>query len=381
MANRQDASSTGLAVCGLEKTYGRDVQALRGIDLRAEEGEFVTLLGPSGSGKTTLLMVIGGFEAPTRGAIFHRGTEITAIPPERRNFGVVFQSYALFPHMTARRNIEYPLAARGICRRERRDMVQAAISLVGLKGLEERRPAQLSGGQQQRVALARALVYQPSLLLLDEPLGALDRALRERMQAELKRIHKETGVTFLYVTHDQEEALTMSDRIAILRLGQIEQIGTPQELYERPATEFVATFLGLANRLRGRVASIRQDVADIQLQFGPLATIPCLSQSVRPGMIVHVIVRPEKIRIKKHDPELKPTLQIEGLIDDIVFLGSLWRYQVQTAAGAIQVRSTVPSGAAVGEAVWLEWTETDSWAIPVGPASGESVSSAEPVIA
>jgi len=370
--SRAPSAPSGLTVRGLHKTYGQDVQALHDVDLHAGEGEFVTLLGPSGSGKTTLLMLIGGFDTPTRGTIFQGSADITAVPPERRNFGVVFQNYALFPHMTVRRNVAYPLAARRVARAKREGRVKDALSLVGLEDMEDRRPAELSGGQQQRVALARALVYQPSVLLLDEPLGALDRSLRERMQTELQRLHKQTGVTFLYVTHDQEEALTMSDRIAVLRLGQIEQVGTPQDLYERPATEFVATFLGLANRFHCRVLQVRRGVAEIQLSFGARAAIPCADNTLRPGMAALVVVRPEELVIA--DSEAQDGLELQGSIEEVAFTGTIWRYRVRTREGVVQAHSICRLEAAAGDAIWIRWSARDSWAIPAGSAPAEPAS-------
>ena len=366
---RNSDAAAGLVVRGLEKTYGRGIRALRGIDLEVSEGEFVTLLGPSGSGKTTLLMVIGGFESPSRGQILVGENDITSMAPERRNFGVVFQNYALFPHMSVRGNVGYPLAVRRIRRSDRRAMVEEALSLVSLRGLEDRRPHELSGGQQQRVALARALVYHPSMLLLDEPLGALDRALRERMQMELRRLHQKTGVTFLYVTHDQEEALTMSDRIVVLRLGEVEQVGTPEELYARPATEFVATFVGSANQLRGRSRWVRDGVAEVRLDLGSVVGVPC-SSDLASGMDAVVVVRPEKVDIVAGDEEERGdrVSYVEGRVEGMVFAGSTWRYQVATRAGVVHCHAPVPSSAVVGDSVRLRWSCADGWAIPAdGP--------------
>jgi putative spermidine/putrescine transport system ATP-binding protein len=230
----------------VRKSYGR-VAAADGIDLEIAEGEFFTMLGPSGSGKTTLLRVIAGFERPDSGTVELAGTDVTRQPPYARNVNTVFQDYALFPHMTVIENVEYGLKIQKVPRAERRRKAGQMLDLVRLSGLGGRKPVQLSGGQRQRVALARAIVNEPEVLLLDEPLGALDLKLRQEMQSELKRIQQEVGITFVYVTHDQEEALTMSDRLAVMNAGQIEQVGTPIEVYERPASEFVAGFIGVSN--------------------------------------------------------------------------------------------------------------------------------------
>src|SRR5207244_2276490 len=242
------ARPPALRLSGVRKSYGQ-VAAVAGVDLTVEEGEFFTLLGPSGSGKTTLLRLIAGFERPDGGRIELGGRDVTSLPPHLRATNTVFQDYALFPHMTVADNIGYGPRVKGMPREERRELVQRALQMVRLEGLDQRRPNQLSGGQRQRVALARAVVNEPQVLLLDEPLGALDLKLRQEMQLELKRIQKEVGITFVYVTHDQEEALTMSDRVAVMAQGLIEQVGPPAEVYERPATEFVAGFIGISNLL------------------------------------------------------------------------------------------------------------------------------------
>lgn len=354
-----------LAVQGLHKTYDKNVHALRGVDLDVMPGEFVSVLGPSGSGKTTLLMVVGGFEIPTQGRVYSAGVDVTDLPPERRGFGVVFQNYALFPHMTVRGNVEYPLEVRGIQRARRASLVDEVLALMGLESLGRRRPGQLSGGQQQRVALARALVYGPSLLLLDEPLGALDRELRERMQVELRKLQRKVKTTFLYVTHDQEEALTMSDRIVVMHEGLIEQIATPQDLYARPASEFVATFLGAPNRLQGRVTSVTDDDALVQLQFGPAAAIPCTPGNFIAGQPALVVIRPEHIRIGGRDEEGQPDeLSIEGRIDLEVFAGIGWRYTVSTAAGELQVHTRDRMPADAGDPVQLFFSPSRCWGIP-----------------
>src|SRR5262244_2332624 len=288
------AVAAAVHVSGLRKHYG-DVVALAGIELVIRPGEFFTLLGPSGSGKTTLLRLIAGFERPDAGKVELGGGDVTGVPPYARNVNTVFQDYALFPHMTVGQNIEYGLRVRRVPRPERRDRVVRALEMVRLAGLGARKPAQLSGGQRQRVALARAIVNEPEVLLLDEPLGALDLKLRQEMQLELLRVQREVGITFIYVTHDQEEALTMSDRVAVMDKGRIEQIGTPVELYEAPASRFVADFLGESNFVdgvvavapeAGRFAVVR---AGGGLEFRGVAAAPLAI-----GQPVTAAIRPEK---------------------------------------------------------------------------------------
>jgi putative spermidine/putrescine transport system ATP-binding protein len=286
---------------GLRKNYGK-VVALRGVDLTIERGEFFTLLGPSGSGKTTLLRLIGGFERPDTGTIELGGRDVTYVPPYGRDLNTVFQDYALFPHMTVIENAEYGLRVRGTPKKERRRRAERAIDMVRLSGLGERKPGELSGGQRQRVALARAIVNEPEVLLLDEPLGALDLKLRQEMQIELKYVQREVGITFVYVTHDQEEALSMSDRIAILNDGHIEQVGDPLGVYERPLTDFVAGFVGVSNLIE------------------------------RDGR--HVTIRPEKIQLLVEDEPAPPELHVEsGVIRDVVYVGVLTRYVIDLDAG------------------------------------------------
>src|SRR5262250_429412 len=254
------AAAAAIHVTGLRKRFG-DVEALAETELTVRSGEFFTLLGPSGSGKTTLLRLIAGFERPDAGRIELGGRDVTRVPPYARNVNTVFQDYALFPHMTVGQNIEYGLRVRRVSRAERRERATRALEMVRLGGLGDRKPAQLSGGQRQRVALARAIVNEPQVLLLDEPLGALDFKLRQEMQIELQHVQREVGITFVYVTHDQEEALAMSDRIAVLSNGSIEQIGTPLEVYERPDTDFVAGFIGTSNLIErdGRHMTVRPE--------------------------------------------------------------------------------------------------------------------------
>ncbi len=293
-------SEPEIALRGLRKVYG-DVVAVDGIDLEVESGEFFTMLGPSGSGKTTTLRMIAGFEDPDRGTVELGGADVSRLPPYDRDVNTVFQDYALFPHMTVARNVEYGLKVKKVDREDRAKRAHEALELVRLEGYEERKPEELSGGQRQRVALARAIVNRPKVLLLDEPLGALDLKLREQMQIELQAIQTEVGITFVYVTHDQEEALTMSDRIAVFSDGRIEQVGTPIEVYEHPANAFVADFVGVSNVVE------------------------------RDGH--RYTIRPEKIRLLENGASRDGLHIEEGRVRDIAYAGMLTRYWVQLDAG------------------------------------------------
>ena len=348
-----------VSLVGLQKHYGKEVHALRGIDLRIYRGEFVTLLGPSGSGKTTLLMTVAGFERPSSGRILAEGLDITDLPPQRRNFGVVFQSYALFPHMTVRSNVAYPLAARRVARKERHKRVNEVLSMVGLDGLEDRRPAQLSGGQQQRVALARALVYRPTVLLLDEPLGALDRALRERMQLELRRLHQMLGVTFIYVTHDQDEALSMSDRVVVIKDGLVEQVDTPEAIYARPASEFVAKFVGTANLLEAQVVAVEGDLTRLLLEDG--SQVSARSNLDRSTSRATVVVRPEKLTVNSGPAHLAGSTGFQGSLQEEVFRGNVWQYRIRGPAVDVEAHLPRPLGADLGATVWVSWDYQDAW--------------------
>ena len=309
-----------LALRALTKRY-TSFTAVDAIDLDVAAGEFVTLLGPSGSGKTTTLMMVAGFTPPSAGDIQLNGRSLTALAPERRNIGVVFQNYALFPHMTVQDNVGFPLRMRNQGRRVIAGKVADALRLVQLEQLGDRFPKQLSGGQQQRVALARALVFDPDLLLMDEPLGALDKNLREQMQFELKRLHGELGITILFVTHDQEEALTLSDRIALMNEGGITQIGSAEDLYERPTTRFVAEFIGESNVLTGRV-----DGAWFISSGG--ARLPCPDDGPRTATLM--VVRPEKFTLTE---TRDAPGAIPGTIIGLVYVGDFTRYLVEIAGG------------------------------------------------
>jgi putative spermidine/putrescine transport system ATP-binding protein len=291
----------GVRLQGVRKRFG-EVVAVDGVDLEVREGEFFSILGPSGSGKTTCLRMIAGFEAPTEGRVWLGGQDVSNLPPYERDVNTVFQDYALFPHMTVGENVEYGLRVKKVPRDERARRMADALRMVRLEGFDRRKPIQLSGGQRQRVALARALVNRPKVLLLDEPLGALDLKLRQAMQIELKQIQQQVGLTFIYVTHDQEEALTMSDRLAVMNAGRVEQVGTPVEVYEQPATDFVAGFIGVSNLLE------------------------------RGGR--HFTVRPEKIRMLGEGEAPEPGAHVEGgRVRDVVYVGMVTRYVVELDEG------------------------------------------------
>ncbi|WGF86587.1 ABC transporter ATP-binding protein [Marinivivus vitaminiproducens] len=317
----------------VQKTYDGKALIVRDLNLDIAPGEFLTLLGPSGSGKTTSLMMLAGFEQPTDGHIYLAGRPIDRLPPHKRDIGVVFQNYALFPHMTVGENLAFPLSVRGRSKSEIEARVKRALDMVRLSPLHDRRPAQLSGGQQQRVAVARALVFEPKLVLMDEPLGALDKQLREEMQLEVKHIHERVGVTVVYVTHDQSEALTMSDRIAVFNDGVIQQCAAPRELYERPATAFVASFLGENNRLPGRIESLQGGLARVVLDVG--GHILADPVGVSPGDPTVVSVRPERISLGRPEGDAVNTLSARVI--ETIYHGDHLRLRLalgeQVAAG------------------------------------------------
>ena len=311
-----------IEIRNLAKSFGA-VKAVDGVDLDIHAGEFLTLLGPSGSGKTTVLRMIAGFETPDSGSITLNGVDITYLPPYERDVNTVFQDYALFPHMDVISNIEYGLRVKGVEKKERREKALRALDQVRLSGYENRKPNQLSGGQRQRVALARALVNRPLVLLLDEPLGALDLKLREQMQLELKELQREVGITFIFVTHDQEEALTMSDRIAAFNNGKIEQVDTPQNIYENPKSKFVAEFVGKTNTVEVQGAKVN--------------------------------VRPENILVG--DKETKAERAYAGTLRDIIFVGSTTRFVVDTPVGvitALQAQGNLKRG----DSVYVSWQKS-----------------------
>ncbi|MGZ5907287.1 MAG: ABC transporter ATP-binding protein [Reyranella sp.] len=316
-----------LELAAVRKRYDSLV-AVDDLDLALEAGEFLTLLGPSGSGKTTTLMMVAGLQQPDAGSITLNGVSVANLPPYRRDIGMVFQNYALFPHMTVRRNVAFPLEMRGTPAAEIARLVDEALALVKLPDHGGRLPKQLSGGQQQRVALARAMVYRQALLLMDEPLGALDRKLREQLQLEIKRVHRERGISVLYVTHDQEEALTMSDRIAVFNKGRIEQIGTPEELYDRPATRFVASFIGDTNLVEGRVLGVAGGICEIETAAGRV--VASARTPLEAGAAVFVAVRPERVVLA---PAETTGVGLEGAIVEQVFLGTSRKYVIRLADG------------------------------------------------
>ncbi|NEJ22685.1 polyamine ABC transporter ATP-binding protein [Rhizobium leguminosarum] len=319
---------------GISKWYG-PLKVVDNLSLDIARGEFVSLLGPSGSGKTTLLMMLAGFEAPTEGNILVDGEAINDVPTYRRDMGVVFQSYALFPHMSVGENIAFPLQMRGMNKGEIADRVTRALDMVQLSTMRDRWPAQLSGGQQQRVALARALVFEPRVVLMDEPLGALDKQLREQMQLDIRALHNRLGLTIVFVTHDQSEALTMSDRIAVFNKGKIEQIGSPREIYDAPRSRFVAEFIGETNLAEGMVESVSSQEARIALESGG-HVIANLSHAVEPGQKVLLSIRPERIDLKGQPGGAGNTLAAK--VADCVYQGDHLRVQLDSGGHGFVVR-------------------------------------------
>ncbi len=347
----------------VSKSYDGRSLVVRDLDLIVREGEFLTLLGPSGSGKTTCLMMLAGFQSPTSGAIRIGGRSVHDLPPRKRDIGVVFQNYALFPHMTVGGNLAFPLEVRGLDPKPLQERVRRALELVRLDGFEDRRPAELSGGQQQRVAIARALVFEPGLVLMDEPLGALDRRLREEMQYEVRRIQRRLGVTVVYVTHDQQEAMALSDRVAVFQRGRIEQVAPPEVLYEEPEREFVARFIGENNRLRGKVVAIEGDFCRVETggQFvRAFRVVPC-----RLGDFVSIVIRPERVCLSP-EPGTYGN-EFEARIEDIVFLGDHLRLRMTVCDSSdfiAKIPNIVGHGAVLeGDRIRIGWTLTDCRAL------------------
>ena len=309
----------------VQKTYDGEVLVVKDLNLVIRRGEFLTLLGPSGSGKTTTLMMLAGFEVPTEGRIELDGQQINNLAPHKRNIGMVFQNYALFPHMTVEENLAFPLEVRKLARDEIDRKIDRVLDMVQLSKMRKRRPGQLSGGQQQRVALARALVFDPKLVLMDEPLGALDKQLREHMQIEIKHIHESLGVTVVYVTHDQAEALTMSNRVAVFNDGRIQQLAVPADLYERPENSFVAQFIGENNRLSGKVVS--QDAGTCCVRVGDLGEVRAVPVSCgEVGSMTTLSLRPERIRINPNGAALPNVF--EARVEELIYLGDHTRARV-----------------------------------------------------
>jgi putative spermidine/putrescine transport system ATP-binding protein len=347
----------------VEKMYGH-FHAVRRLNLSIGRGEFLTFLGPSGSGKTTTLNMLAGFERPSQGVITLDGKSVDRLPPYERNIGMVFQNYALFPHMSVADNVAFPLSVRKMPKAEIGPRVTRALEMVRLERFKDRKPAQLSGGQQQRVALARALVFQPTLVLMDEPLGALDKKLREHMQIELMQIHQMLGVTIVYVTHDQSEALTMSDRVAIFESGAIDQIGTPDELYNKPATAFVAGFIGENNALDGVVERVVGDQCLVALPTG-LTTTAMAIGDIRPGGKVQLTIRPERIGLS--GAGAASNNRFRATVDGRIYHGDHQRLLARLASGQVLTVKIGPEATmAAGEAIDLCWPTADCRAFPAG---------------
>jgi spermidine/putrescine transport system ATP-binding protein len=364
------AEHPAIELVGVHKDFlsrGERVHAVRRTDLAIGSGEFFSLLGPSGCGKTTTMRMIAGFEEPTAGTIYLDGRDVTAVSPNKRDVNMVFQSYALFPHLTAYQNVAFGLQRKKVAKAEIRRRVGEMMEIVSLAGMEKRAPREMSGGQQQRVALARALVNRPRALLLDEPLGALDLKLRQQMQVELKRIQREVGITFVYVTHDQGEALTMSDRIAVMDAGVIHQLGSPRQIYERPATRFVAGFIGTSNLVSGRVDRMDGDLA--VLSYGAGDRVVVLLPNAAPGDAIEVSVRPEKIDLHRAAPPATGGSALSGVVTEVVYHGTSTNYTVTTADGREFVvfdrnAASADDLAERGDRVFLTWAPQHSY--PIG---------------
>ena len=364
VVDRAGKAGGEIHIAELRKTYGH-FTAVDSISLDVKAGEFITLLGASGSGKTTTLMMIAGFVDPDSGAIRIDGRDIISLPPEQRNLGVVFQNYALFPHLTVFENIAFPLSLCGHARGNIERRVKDVLSLVDLGELAGRRIAQLSGGQQQRVALARAIVFEPPVLLMDEPLGALDRKLRDQLQGEIKRVQRDLGVTVVYVTHDQEEALAMSDRVAIMRQGRIVQLGNPYEVYEQPVSPFVASFLGESNLLNGRATGEQSARLRMALDGAPSCSILGRPGGNRLDGEVVAVVRPEVILLSDRTGTQENC--IDGVVATREFMGATIRLTVATAAGALLVRlprTSPESSVPVGTKIVVSWAAKDTVIFP-----------------
>ena len=347
----------------VDKSYDGKVLVVKDLNLDIEEGEFVTMLGPSGSGKTTCLMMLAGFETPTNGEIYLNSNPISNIPPHKRGIGMVFQNYALFPHMTVHENLSFPLKVRKLSKEDIDKKVDKALSMVSLSGFEKRMPGQLSGGQQQRVAVARSLVFDPQLVLMDEPLGALDKNLRESMQYEIKHIHESIGVTVVYVTHDQGEALTMSNRIAVFNDGKVQQLSSPDKLYEQPVNSFVAEFIGENNTFTGEVTDISKDKCKIKLNTGnEIFANPIRVKSKGEKTIVSL--RPERAII---DPENKIENKFKGKIEEVIYHGDHTRVRLDIL-GNKEFILKVPNSSSrmdikVGNQLNVGWNSFDARAL------------------
>ncbi|MET3794663.1 ABC transporter ATP-binding protein [Aquamicrobium terrae] len=344
----------------VSKSYGT-LRVVDDLDLTIDQGEFLSLLGPSGSGKTTILMMLAGFEAPSGGTISLGSRRIDQLPPHKRNMGVVFQNYALFPHMSVAANVAFPLEMRGTPRSEIDSKVARALDMVQLGTMKDRRPSQLSGGQQQRVALARALVFEPSVVLMDEPLGALDKQLREQMQLDIRALHKRLGLTIVFVTHDQSEALTMSDRIAVFNRGKIEQIGTPREIYDQPRSRFVAQFIGETNLVEGTLAEAGDTGATVKLEGGGTIRVQPSDMAMDAGRIL-VSVRPERIRL---GPDAASENSYPATVTDAVYHGDHLRIQLDNGAfGFVAKADRRTAEFNPGDKVVVSFAPSDCWMLP-----------------
>ena len=357
----------------VRKSYDGRNMVVKHLNLDIRHGEFLTLLGPSGSGKTTTLMMLAGFETPSSGTIELAGEQIDNLPPHKRNIGMVFQNYALFPHMTVAENVAFPLKVRKLDSAAQQQKVRTALAMVQLDGMEKRFPSQLSGGQQQRVALARALVFEPELVLMDEPLGALDKQLREHMQLEIKRLHADLGVTVVYVTHDQGEALTMSDRVAVFHDGMVQQIGSPQDIYESPETAFVAGFIGENNRTHGTITHATSRQATVALDSG-MQIQGQQQQGMKAGDRVSVSIRPERIAL--NPPADSTDVRCTGKVQEVIYLGDHVRVRLDIKGDpdfvVKQPVSQVRQKIAVGDVLDIGWNhEFVRLLDPVEPAAAE----------
>ena len=349
----------------VQKSYDGQTLVVKDLDLAIGKGEFLTMLGPSGSGKTTCLMMLAGFETATHGEIRLNGRPINQVPPHKRGIGMVFQNYALFPHMTVGENLSFPLEVRGMSRAERETRIARALDMVQMGRFASRRPAQLSGGQQQRIALARALVFDPELVLMDEPLGALDKQLREHMQFEIKQLHEDLGITVVYVTHDQGEALTMSDRIAVFNDGRIQQLAPPAALYEAPENSFVAGFIGENNALAGVIEDLQGDKALVRLDGG--GVIDATAVNIREkGQRTTVSIRPERVEFK---PEMMPAgaHTIEARVMDVIYMGDILRARLAVAGSdnfVMKMRNTIgQTRLTPGQQIRIGWHPQDARAL------------------
>ena len=357
----------------VEKRFGA-VEAVKGISLEIAKGEFFALLGPSGSGKTTLLRILSGLETPNRGRVSIGGVEVTGLPPYLRRIGMVFQDFLLFPHRTVAENIIFPLRMQGMTPAQQKEQLDWILDFVHMVGLDERFPHQLSGGQKQRVALARGLVSRPELLLLDEPLANLDRELRKEMEVEVRRFQEELGIPFVYVTHNQEEALTMSDRVAVLYRGQIEQVGPKLEVYNQPATRFVASFVGAPNKMTGRVTAC--EAGRLEIDWDGLSLIAQAKEGMASGDLVEIYLKSERIAlsVSQDSPQWEGGSEnrLEGSVRDVIFKGQFADYLVRVGAGAELVVSAPPAlpGIARGASVQLSWSDQAADVFKAPPGDG-----------